>query len=215
MYLLRFLIIGVFALCDVGIVNAGDDWQYWNELILKREVTQELDFHIKLEQRLVDDFGEFFLHNYAPGFVYKFNSHFDAELNYKFEREKGKRRWTNEHRLEMISIIKWQWSEFSFKLRNRLEYRNIDGDQNWRSREKIKVTRAVGFDGFYLTPYISEEIFYDFRVGDFNQNRVSIGVSKKIISGLEMSIYYLFKSNKRSGKWTHANVLGTEFVIVF
>ena len=115
----------------------------------------------------------------------------------------------------MAPIIKWQWNEFSFKLRNRLEYRNIDGHESWRIREKIKVKRAFCFDGFYVTPYISEEIFYDFRVGDFNQNRVSIGLSTKIISSLEMSVYYLFKSNKKIGRWAHANILGTEFVFVF
>ncbi len=214
-FLLSLLTIGIVAFCDVGIVSAADDWQYWNELILKREATKKVDFHIKLEQRFVDDFREFALHNYAPGFVYKFQRHFDFELNYKFEREKGKRQWRNEHRIEMIPIIKWQWSELKFKLRNRLEYRNIDGDESWRLREKIKVNRAVGFDGFYVTPYVSEEIFYDFKIGDFNQNRVSIGLSKYIISDLGISIYYMLKSNKRERRWSHANVVGTKVLIAF
>lgn len=206
---------GVFILGWVEIVNASDDWQYWNEFIIKHKVTHELDVHLKLEQRFVDDFSDFALHNYAPGFVYKFNRFFDGELNYKFEREKSKTDWTDEHRVEMIGILKWQWSEINFKLRNRLEYRNIDGNESWRLREKIKLKKAVSFHGFYFKPYVSEEIFYDFKIGDINQNRFSVGISKEFGWDLEMSVFYLFKSNKKNGKWSNANILGTEFVIIF
>ena len=207
--------LGVFILGWVEIVNAADDWQYWNELILKHKVANKLDVHVKLEQRFVDDFSDFGLHNYTSGFVYNFNRYFDGELNYKFEREKGKTEWTDEHRIEMIGVLKWQWSEINFKLRNRLEYRNIEGDENWRLREKIKLKKTVSVHGFYFKPYVSEEIFYDFKIGDINQNRFSVGVSKEIGRDLEMSVYYVSKNNKKKGKWSNINVLGTEFVINF
>ena len=63
---------------------------------------------------LVDDFGDFALHNYALGFVYEFGKYFDFEMNYKFEREKGGKEWSDEHRLEMIPIFNWQWANFNW-----------------------------------------------------------------------------------------------------
>lgn len=206
---------GVFLFGDVESANASDDWQYWNEFKLKHSVTRHLEAHLKLEQRFVDNFGDFGLHNYAPGILYTVSEHFDFELNYKYEREKKKNGWTDEHRLEIIPILKWRWSEFGFKLRNRLEYRKIESAESWRWREKIKITRPVTMDGFAFTPYVSEEIFYDFRVGDFNQNRIAVGLSKEIGRNLGIGLYYMYKSNKKENSWSGANVLGTKFEIAF
>lgn len=67
---------------------AADDWQYWNEIKLKHGVTESLDVHLKIEQRFVDDFDDFALHNYSPGMVYRVTKHIYLELDYKYEREK-------------------------------------------------------------------------------------------------------------------------------
>jgi len=81
--------------------------------------------------------------------------------------------------------------------------------------KKIKITRPVIMDGFAFTPYVSEEIFYDFRVGDFNQNRIAVGLSKEIGRNLGIGLYYMYKSNKKENSWSGANVLGTKFEIAF
>ncbi len=214
--ILTFLfIIGVFFLICAERAHSSEDWQYWNKFVLKHKLTQRITAHVKLEQRFVDDFNDFALHNYVPGFVYGFNRYFDFELNYKFEREKEGKEWTEEHRLEIIPIVKWKWMKFKFKLRNRLEYRVIEGDESWRLREKIKIKRDINLSGFKFSPFLSEEIFYDFKIGDFNQNRVKAGVSKEIIHNLEFTLFYMYKSNKRDNSWFGANVFGTEFVIRF
>ena len=209
------IIIGVFLLICTERAHSSDDWQYWNEFVLKHKLTQRITAHVKLEQRIVDDFGNFALHNYAPGFVYEFSKYFDFELNYKFEREKAKNEWSNEHRLEIIPIFNWQWTKFKFKLRNRLEYRVIEGDESWRWREKLKIKRDINLNGLKFSPFFSEEIFYDLTIGDFNQNRVKAGVSKEIIHNFEFTLFYMYKSNKRDNSWFGVHVLGTEFVIEF
>lgn len=213
--LILFLALGVFLFICLERAEASDDGQYWNEFILKHSVTPQLETHLKLEQRFVDDFGDFGLHNYAPGILYKVTQYFDFELNYKFEREKGEKEWTNEHRLEIIPILKGRWGGFGFKLKNRLEYRDIEGDESWRLREKIIIARTVNVNGSTFKPYFSEEIFYDFRVGDFNQNRIAAGILKKINRNLEVGLYYLYKTSKKKSDWSGANILGTEFVISF
>lgn len=214
--ILTFLfIIGVFLFDFVGKAYSSDDWQYWNEFVLKHKLTQRITAHVKLEQRIVDDFGNFALHNYAPGFVYEFSKYFDFELNYKFEREKAKKEWSDEHRLEIIPIFNWQWAKFKFKLRNRVEYRVIEGEESWRLREKIKIKRAININGMEFSPFVSEEIFYDFKIRDFNQNRFKVGVSKDVVPDLEFTLFYMYKRNKSNDDWFGANILGTEFVIRF
>jgi hypothetical protein len=209
------LILGLFLLLCAERAHSSDDWQYWNEFVIKHKLTQRITAHVKLEQRIVNDFGNFALHNYAPGFVYEFSKYFDFELNYKFERVKIKKGWIDEHRLEIIPIFSWQGAKFKFKLRSRLEYRVIEGNERWRWREKIKIKRDINLNGFKFSPFLSEEIFYDLKIGEFNQNRVKAGVSKEIIHNLEFTLFYMYKSNKLFNSWFGANVLGTEFVIRF
>jgi hypothetical protein len=209
------LILGVFFFGYLDKVFASDDWQYWNEVKFKYSIHKKLDFHVKMEQRYVDDFDDFALHNYAPGIVYKVNPQFNFELNYKYEKEKRKGDWTDEHRMEIISIIKWKWSGFHLMVRNRIEYRSIEGDNRWRLREKLKIKKPYEIIGLRFVPFISEEIFYDFKDDEFNQNRFKAGITKEITKHLEIDLYSMYKSNRSNGDWFGVNVLGTEFIFHF
>ncbi len=214
-FLISLSFISLGTLTVPNPAAGGDDTQYWNEFIFKHRLTPRWETHFKTEQRLVDQIGELGTHNYVAGLVVSALPAFDFELNYKFEKEKSDPGTTDEHRLEIIPILKWFWKEVGFKLRNRLEYRTIDGETSWRLREKIIIKKQINASGWTFTPYFSEELFYDFRVGDFNQNRIAVGVSKEVVRDLELSLYYMYKSNQTRGDWFGANVLGTEFVVTF
>ena len=92
-------IVGIIIFGFAGHAQAADDWQYWNGLKLKHALHEQWDAHIKFEQREVDDFSQFGLHNYAPGLVYKPHKHVQYAVGYKFEKEKSGARWKEEHRL--------------------------------------------------------------------------------------------------------------------
>jgi len=213
--ILYFCSVWIFIFVCADRAFSGDDEQFWNQVVFKHKVNSHLETHLKLEQRWVNDFGDFGLYNYAPGFVYNLKDHLDFELNYKFEKERGQKKWTDEHRIEIIPILKWNWETLKFKVRNRLEYRNIEGEENWRLREKIALKRRVDFNGFNVDLSASEEIFYDFRIGDFNQNRIKFGLSKNLVPSFEVGLFYMYKSNKGKEDWFGAHILGTEFVIEF
>jgi hypothetical protein len=193
----------------------GDDEQFWNEVVFKHKVNSHLETHLKLEQRFVNDFGDFGLHNYTPGFVYNLKDYLEFELNYKYEAEKRGKEWTDEHRVEIIPILKWNWEEIKFKVRNRLEYRDIEGETSWRLREKIAFKRKMDIEGVEVNFSASEEIFYDFKIGQFNQNRIKLGLSKNLNSIFEAGLFYMYKSNKGKEDWFGAHILGTAFVIGF
>ncbi len=212
---LIFLISFALALSFASKVFASDEGQYWNELKIKHTLSEKLDVHIKIEQRFVDDFNNLGLHNYAPGVVFKINQHFNFELNYKFEREKGVKGWSSEHRVEIIPVIKWEWREYQLNNRNRFEFRSFKEENKWRWREKLKIKKHMKIGAFEFTPFVSEEIFYDFKVNEFNQNRIATGISKEINKNLEINLYYLRKNNKRDDAWPGVNILGTEFGMKF
>ena len=99
-------IVGILICGFAGPAQAADDWQYWNGIKLKHALHEQWDIHIKFEQRVTDDLGEFGLHNYAPGVVYKPNRHMQYTIGYKYERSKGATRWSEEHRLQQILTLK-------------------------------------------------------------------------------------------------------------
>ncbi len=64
-------------------------------------------------------------------------------------------------------------------------------------------------------PYLSEEIFYEERKDQWDQNRLSVGVAIDITKELNFDIYYLFRSDRIGSDWVGINVFGTTFTISF
>ena len=207
--------VGILLLSVAGQVQATDDLQYWNAIKLKHALHEKVDVHIKLEQRVTDDLGELGLHNYAPRLVVKPNTHLQYAIGYKYERSKGTSRWSEEHRLEQILTLKGAWRGFSGSVGTRFEYRSLDGDEKWRWREKVKISRPIVLGDIEFSPYVSEEIFYDFKTDKYNQNRAVIGVAKKISSNAVLDLYYMYRADLKSSSWSGANVLGTGITITF
>jgi hypothetical protein len=211
------LTVGIAALMltAAGSARASDDWNYWNGVKLKHALHEKLDAHIKVEQRVTDDLGEVGLHNYAPGIVYKPNKHVDYAVGYKYELSKGASRWSEEHRLEKILTLKGSWIGFKGSVGTRFEYRSIDADERWRWREKFKISRSMAIGEFKFSPYVSEELFYDFLIDKYNQNRAAVGLTKKLSSNTELDLYYMYKASLQSVGWAGVNVFGTGMTITF
>ena len=120
--LLAALVICGFA----GHAQAADDWQYWNGMKLTHGLHEQWDVQIKVEQRVTGDLDELGLHNYAPGIVYKPNTHVQYAVGYKYELSKGASRWSEEHRLQQMLTLKGVWRRFKGSVGTRFEYRSID-----------------------------------------------------------------------------------------
>ncbi len=163
----------------------------------------------------MDDFNDLGSHSYSPGVVFRIKRYFDFELNYKYKRKKTGKEWSEEHRVELIPTINWKLEEYKLNIKNRFEYRSVEGQNKWMWREKLKIKRPIKIGVFEFTTFVSEEIFYDFKVNEFNQNRVATGLSKMITKNSWIVLYYMRKNNKRDGAWPGVNILGTELGIKF
>ena len=201
-------------LCVAGA--AADDGQYWNKLTLQHNLNSKWETHLALHSRVVNNFSDPRVYYTAPGFLFHLSQRFAFGLNYKLQRVKVKSGWTNEHRIEIQPLLaKWTWDKLRLSWRNRLEYRNIEGAVEWRLRERLELKRALNWRGVEFSPFLAEEVFYSFRMGDFDQNRLSLGIAKKITSALTLDVFYMHKRNNRRGSQFSEHILETDFKINF
>lgn len=216
---LFFLLVILFLSCQyvsISYALAKDDWQYWNEFQFKRSIKDNLDLRLKTEQRLRDDFTDLFLINFEVGLIFKPSKHFEFGPLYKFEHEKSlSGQKTDENRVSLEGTVKWWFGDFKFSNRHRVNYRNISGKESWRYRIKLKIAHPIEFRNFSITPFISDEVFYDTVPDKLNQNRFSIGFSKQLTDNLGLEIYYLLKSKRTGGDWAEVDVLGATLSISF
>lgn len=66
-----------------------------------------------------------------------------------------------------------------------------------------------------LTPYVSDEIFYDTVPGQLNQNRISLGIEFHFHRSLGMRLYYLLRSERFGSDWDESHILGTALMIKY
>lgn len=210
-----------FFLADILVLGIADrgkaletDTAYWNMFVLKHKLNEKLGIHLKSEQWFLDDVSRLGLYNFTPGAKYSWSEHVDFELNYRFQRLKLLDELTTEHRVEIIPSLKGEWAGFKFELRNRLELRNIDGENSLRLRERIQIKRNFKHKNWDFDYYISNEIFFDSDPNDFNQNRAKAGISKEVAPGLNMGLYYMYWTIEGKELFK-ANVIGTVFLFLF
>ena len=195
------------------VASASDEWQYWNEFVTERELGSRWSLEVAVEQNLFDDFDEFGMWNVQVRPFYEVGGLLSLGLEYRYERERDEGSWATEHRYSFIPVLKHEWREWEFKLKTMVEYRDKEGDDEWRWREKLKIGYPCRCAGLSFTPWVAEDVFYMFDAGQILQNRASVGLSTEITGWLEATLYYLNRQDKKGVGWVHTHVLGTEFVV--
>lgn len=206
------LAAGCFVSPALAKHSGRDDTQYWNELVFEFGINEKWDGRFKTEQNFTDDAEQFTLHNYDVGAAYIINDIWKIEFAYKYELEKEDGEWFRENRYQIIPTAKWHWDMYTIQLQNRLAYRDLEDKNIWRLREKLKVAREVSVGGVSVGVFVADAVYYDFDAHMINQNRAYIGVEKELMPQVEGVLYYMYKSNKSSGSWSEAHIIGTEFV---
>lgn len=209
------LLITAAVLAFALTARASDDWQYWNLVTLKHEFNDTVALDIGSVQKSRDDMSDFFLYSAFIIPTVKLAENVSLGAGYWLERKEAGDSWTSENRLLFPLTIGWTVNPWQFQWRNQLEYRDLEDDQDrWRIRERILLKRPVQIGELTVTPFFSEEMFYDFTVEQMNQNRVAVGLSAPWRKHMTLSIYYMNKAD-RNGDWFIANIVGTEVAFKF
>lgn len=215
---LRIAVFVAACLVAIGALASHPDdhneWQYWNEFVAEGPVAPRVSLELALEQNWFDDASDFGMYNVQMRPAYELNDAWSLGVEYRCEREEDGDDWATEHRYGFLPVLRQRWADWRLKLTSRLEYRDKQND-DWRWREKLKVSKPCAFGGFEVTPWVAEELFYSFDAGEVNQSRVSAGVTKGLPGGIELTLYYVNRLDREGSSWTPTHVAGTEFAIAW
>lgn len=193
----------------------SDDTQYWNEFIFEFGLCGRFAAEVALEQQFVDDISEFALYNVTVEPSYKISERLSLGIGYRYEREKDEGDWLTEHRYWPHVTLKHEIGEWKIKLKSKLEFRDLKHDDVWRIRTKLKIQRPLHIASFKITPFLSEEPFYDFSDDRWNQNRAAVGLTTELRKHTDFTIYYMNMAKRSDDDWDSTHIVGTEIVFAF
>ena len=194
------------------------DFQFWNSDSVEVKITDPLKAKIEQEFRFGDDMSELYYLHTDGGLYLKVTDGLTFAANYRQVYEKkGKDKWEREYRPHLNATVSWEWFDFKFSDRNRLEYRMYDvKDDKWRYRNKLTAKFPWKWTALEIQPYMSDEIFVDFYGKRLTRNRVYGGLEMKLLKHLKTDLFYMWQTSKdEPGKWTGWNVLGLKIKAVF
>lgn len=120
---------------------------------------------------------------------------------------------TIENRLYVNVIPSGSWGRLHVEDRNRLEFRHVNGTDDWRYRNKPKLSVELGQGWAEVEPFVADEVFYGARAGEWVRNRVFLGVEKPLTKQLSAELYYMIESNRKGRDWDEFHVLGVSLAL--
>ena len=158
-----------------------------------------------------DGFDDFFFGYVDANIGYKLNPSWSFEAGYRHAYLELNSGWRQEYRPHVNLAFRRKLSQWSFRNRHRLEFRYFEGDadDHIRYRNESVWTSLKPYTRYQLTPYVSEEFFYEFTDNDLTVNWLTVGVSKPFAGNKKWKLGYRLQSQKFGGEWSNRHVLVT------
>ena len=226
-------LISAFSACLVLAVTttsaqttAGErDFQVWSETVINVPLVKKKDSKgkeykdlsllfigsIRLGRNKLFPVDE----RVGIGFDKRINKYVSITPTYIYKyAEQSPGRKDIEHRVRFDTTLSFAYKELSIKDRNRVEYRiRHSRPDTVRYRNRITFKHPVKKDGKTIfSPFVADEVFYDFRDGRFFRNELSLGIERKVTSNFTAEIFYLNRYNT-GGLPKYINALGVNFKI--
>lgn len=209
------ILIGFFNIYSQTVPPPKSDVQFWNEtqvifpLLKKKDVKgkefERILFFINGTLRFGRNISHFADERIGFGFDFKLNKNITFTPSYLYRADQPyKNKKEFETRLRFALTLEKKFEKFSIKDRNLIEYRmrNSRADST-RYRNKSNFTFPfIKNKKEVFSPFLADEIYYDFSEKEFTRNEFSAGISKKFNKNLTADFFYLLQKNK-------GNVLST------
>lgn len=147
---------------------------------------------------------------------YQLNEAWSAEGGYRHAFLELGDQWREEYR--PMFGLRWagRLGGGRFSNRHRIELRFFEGNAKNRVRYRNESvwTAPRHYTPLRLTPYISEEFFYDLTGETFTVNWLTFGVAKAVTKGVKWKLGYRLQSQKRNDQWSDRHVLVTGLNII-
>lgn len=215
------IVLGLIIVLFIGaMAYAEGDNKYYSEFAFKHKLNDKFDVFFTPEFRYKDDMGNLYYYHMRVGATYHAHKNFDLALAYRFIQNKVNSEWDNNNiqYIEMICIPKIKWGGFDISDANKIERRYYQNAANrWVYRNLLQFAYPVKLGDFAFTPYISNEVYYDFELNMANLDWITLGATKKINEYLVLGVYYRAELSRvgSSHKWTTNQILGTNVNVNF
>lgn len=213
------VLLAVSAAFGQSVVS-DSDFQVWNETAFAFPVIKSKDKAGKEFDRLsMLVFGTLRLGQnrlfpvdtrLGAGFDYKINKYLNLTPTYLYRRGAPQRnRKEFERRIRFDLTVGNKWKKFSIKDRSRVEYRaRNNSSDSVRYRNKFTFALPVKVKNKEIfSPFVAEEIYYDFSAKQFSSNEFTTGITRQINKNASAEIFYVRRDN-RSGQIRHINGVG-------
>lgn len=129
-------------------------------------------------------------------------------LGYEHIRKESNGQSSHEHRVMFDSTPRYSpFADILIQNRNRLEFRWLENEYDFRYRNKLIVQRAFKTKQVEFTPYATGELFWDRKFHAWNQNQYAFGVQVPVARRFMIDSYYL-KQNCNTCSNEHVNAIG-------
>lgn len=213
-----FLALIMVVSSVVPVAFAGDN-KYYSEFVLKHKLNDKFDLFFTPELRLKEDMGDLYYYHVRAGSTFHAHNNLDVALAYRYiETEDSKGNWNNADTQYVETIItpKTKLGKAMLSDANKVEYRFIENaPDRWVYRNLAMLAYPAKIGNFEFTPYISNEVYYDFELYKVNLNWVTLGFNKKITKNLTLGLYYRDEASRlgSSSKWVTNHILGTNITV--
>jgi hypothetical protein len=206
--------------CFATCVFASGDNKYYSEFAFKHKLNDKFDLFFTPEFRYNDNMGNLYYYHMRVGSGFHAHKNLDLALAYRFIQNKVKGNWDNDdvHYIEMITIPKITLGGFNISDANKFERRYYQNAANrWVYRNLLTFAYPTKIGIFEFTPYVSDEIYYDFELNKANLNWATLGANKKINKYVTAGLFYRAETSRvgSSSKWLTNQVLGSNVTIDF
>lgn len=198
----------------------SENWysEYWQRL--SWEIFERNEFSMKLygEFRTGNKFRNIYYLHLTDQLAYKVSENLKLELHYTYIHSRSvvpDSLWNWQHRLELEVNPSFQLSKSNLiATRNRLEIRKIQTDSKiqFRLRHRTMLIFPIENRGCLKAYSLHNEIFYDFSIDRFSQNRFCpINLTFALSEKVDFDLFCLLQIFISQNIWRRNAVIGTQF----
>ena len=161
--------------------------------------------------------GELYWQQYRLGLSHTVNDWLTLASYYHYSELKSSStgKWSGENRVLFDVIFNGKLPGLKLSDRNRIEVRFLGDRERVRYRNEIKIQKPIKLFNTALTPFVSNEIFYEFQTERATSNWFSAGCFKRINKNLGISLFYRLESTRTGRDWSERNCIGINTVFSF
>ena len=212
--LLTFFLIA-FTCLSSGYASKWD-LEYWQYFNCKNMECCSFKLYTTGLIRLNKDISRFYYYRITENFAYQALSWLDLEAHYSFlySKPRGALRFTTKNRLEFEVNPTFCFGNCAtLQWRNRLEIikRQHISQLTYRLRDRLMVKVPVQYCGKLCSLNFYDEIFYNFNLKKFTENRfVPIEMSFILCEQINIDVFFMIRNFFRTDRWYNSFVLGTQ-----